>query len=152
MSRKNKLIRRNLDKKLQEFRSLSVFDANVKSWIKTIRQALGLTTYQLAKKTDLNQSRIVAMEKEEENLKISTLQKVADALDCKLVYALVPKNNLEEIAYNQARKKALKMLSKINHNMALENQASDGYDKIELEDMIQELLNGSQARLWDEDE
>jgi hypothetical protein len=35
--------------------------------------------------------------------------------------------------------------------MALENQTPI-YDKMELEDMVQELLNGSQARLWDEDE
>ena len=151
MKKNYKISRRKIDNKFEEFKQLSVFESNITCWIRTIRQALGITTTQLAKKMDLNQSRIVAMEKEEKNLKLSTLEKVAEALDCKLVYALVPKTSLEEMAYNQAQKKAMKILSKITHNMALENQ-TPVYDKIELEDMVQELLNGSQARLWDEDE
>lgn len=151
MKKNYKMVRRKLDKKFEEFKHLSTYENTINCWIRTIRQSLGLTTSQLAKKMNLNQSRIVAMEKEENNLKLSTLKKVADALGCKLVYALVPKTSLEAMAYNQAEKKAKKILQKISHNMGLENQTPI-YDKMELKDMIQELLNGSQARLWDEDE
>lgn len=55
------------------------------------------------------------------------------------------------MAYNQAEKKTKKLLQKVSPNMTLENQTPI-YDKMELEDLIQELLNSSQARLWDEDE
>lgn len=151
MKKNYKMARRRLDKKLEEFKHLSIYENTINGWIKTIRQSLGLTTSQLAKKMNLNQSRIFAMEKEESSLKLSTLEKVADALDCKLVYALVPKTSLESMAYNQAEKKAKKILQKVSHNMALENQ-TPSYDKMELEDIVQELLNGSQSRLWDEDE
>lgn len=150
MKNKNKLARIKLDSKFDKFRTLD-FDVPKQGWVKAIREALGLTTTQLAKKLGVKQPRVFKIEKEESSLSLNSLQEVADALGCKLVYALVPKTSLEEMAYNQARKKAMKIMSEVTHNMALENQTPI-YDKIELEDMIQEFLNGSQARLWDEDE
>lgn len=147
----NKLARRRLDEKLNNLEALRIIEVPSKGWIKAIREALGMTTIQLAKRLNLKQPRIIAIENNENNLKISTLEKIAKALDCKLVYSLVPKTSLEEMTYRQAERKAKKILAKVSHNMALENQTPI-YDKIELEDMIQELLNGSQARLWDEDE
>jgi len=151
MKKQNKLARRKLDEKFEQLKCLSSVDKPMQGWTKAIRQALGLTTTQLAKRLGVKQPRVLAIEKDENNLNLGTLEKVAEALDCKLVYALVPKTSLESMAYDQARKKAMKLLAKVSHNMALENQ-TPVYDKIELEDMVQELLNSSQARLWDEDE
>lgn len=150
MNKQNKLARRKLDEKFKKL-NLSSIEKPSQGWVKAIRQALGMTTYQLAKLLNIKQPRILEMEKTESSLSLKSLEKVADALNCKLVYALVPKTSLESMAYGQAEKKAKKILAKVSHNMALENQTPI-YDKIELEDMIQELLNGSQARLWDEDE
>ena len=148
MKSQNKLARRKLDEKFNQVNVLTL-EKPTKGWVKAIRDALGMTTTQLANRLWVKHPRILAIEKDESSLSLNSLEKVADALDCKVVYALVPKTSLEKMAYNQARKKAMKILSKVTHNMALENQAPV-YDKIELEDMIQELLNGSQARLWDE--
>lgn len=147
----NKLARRRLDERLNNLGTLRTIEVPSKGWIKAIREALGMTTTQLAKRLNLKQPRIIAIENNENNLKISTLEKIAKALDCELVYSLMPRTSLEEMTYRQAERKAKKILAKVSHNMALENQTPI-YDKIELEDMIQELLNGSQARLWDEDE
>jgi len=150
MKSQNKLARTKLDLKFSTINS-SIFEVPVQGWVKAIREALGMTTTQLAKKLGVTHPRILKIEKDEKSLSLSTLEKVADAMDCKLVYALVPRTSLEEMTYNQARKKALVIMSKVSHNMALENQMST-YDKAELEDLIQDLLSGSQARLWDEDE
>lgn len=150
MKNKNKLARIKLDSKFDKIRTFD-FEVPKQGWVKAIREALGLTTTQLAKKLGVKQPRVFKIEKEESSLSLNSLQEVADALGCKLVYALVPKTSLEEMAYNQARKKAIKIMSEVTHNMALENQTPI-YDKIEQEDMIQDFLNGSQARLWDEDE
>lgn len=150
MKNKNKLARRNLDKKFSKVDVLKL-EKPVQGWIKAIREALGITTTQLAERLGVKHPRILKIEKDESSLSINSLEKVADALDCRLVYVLVPKTSLEEMAYEQANKKAKKLLAKISHNMALEDQKPI-YDKRELEEMIQELLNGSQARLWDEDE
>lgn len=150
MKSQNKLARRKLDEKLNKIKAIN-FEMPAQGWVKAIRDALGMTTTQLAKKLGVTHPRILQIEKDESSLRLSTLEKVADALDCKLVYSLVPKTSLEEMAYNQARDKATRIMSEVKHNMALENQTPI-YDKIELEDMIQDFLNGSQARLWDEDE
>lgn len=149
MKNQNKLARNALDGKFIKVKE-QTFEVPPKGWIKAIRQALGLTSAQLAKKLNVKQPRVLEIERDETSLSLKNLEKVADALGCKLVYALVPKTSLEEMAYNQAEKKAKKILQKVSHNMALENQTPI-YDKMELEDMTQELLNGSQARLWDED-
>ena len=147
MKKQNKLARTKLDSKFSKIDS-SAFEIPIQGWVKAIREALGMTTDQLAKRLGVKQPRIFNIEKDEKSLSLSTLEKVAAALDCKLAYTLVPKTSLEEMTYNQARKKAISILSKVSHNMALENQESS-YDKSELEDLIQELLSGSQARLWD---
>lgn len=150
-----KLIRKNLDKKLKKFIKLFMYEKQPKSWIRTIREALGMTTTQLAKRAGISQPRIIAMEKNETNLKIKTLEKMADSMDCKLIYMFVPKfsinNSLDQIVELQATRKAKKLMEKINHNMAMENQESD-FTIIELDLLKQELLNGADARLWDEDE
>ena len=119
-------------------------------WLKTIREFLGMTTTQLAKRLEISQPRIVAMEKNERNVKISTMERIADVLNCDFSYAFVPRENIDDIIYNQAKKKAQKILDKVNKNMGLENQLAKTDDL--LKDIIEELLDGNIARIWDEDE
>ena len=109
-----------------------------------------MTTTQLAKKLGISQPRIVTMEKNEKNVKISTMERIADALNCDFSYAFVPRENINDIIYNQAKKKAQKILNKVNKNMGLENQLAKTDDL--LKDIIEELLDGNIARIWDEDE
>lgn len=143
-----KILRRSYQKKFEAFKQ-NIIEIPAQGWLKTIREFLGMTTTQLAKKVEVSQPRIVNMEKNEKNIKISTMEKVADALNCNFVYAFVPRENIDEIIYNQAKKRAMKILNKVNHNMGLENQLAKS-DEI-LEDIIKDLLDGNIARIWDED-
>ena len=127
----------------------AIIDRPPQGWLKTIREFLGMTTTQLAKKLDITQPRIVNLEKNEKNTKISTMERIADALNCDFVYAFVPRENIDNILYNQAKKKALKILNKVNTNMGLENQLSNNQDL--LEDLIKDLLDDNIARIWDEE-
>jgi transcriptional regulator with XRE-family HTH domain len=63
----------------------------LQGWIKTIRELLSMTTAQFSKKLKISQPRLVFMEKNEKNLKLSTMEKIADELNCDFVYALVPR-------------------------------------------------------------
>ena len=154
MTKNNETARRHLDVKFNKIRDLNLFTRPPKGWIRAIRNALGMTTTQLAKKLNIAQPRVTAIEKDEVlgNLKISTLESVADALGCELVYTLVPRENLEKMTYKQAEKKAKLILKNAEHTMKMENQlsSSDSYKK-QLEDLINELIKGQQARLWDEE-
>ena len=143
-----KLLRRSYQKKFDSFKK-TVMDRPPQGWLKTIREFFGMTTEQLAKKINVSQSRVVNLEKNEKNTKISTMERIADALDCDFVYAIIPRKNIDDILYNQAKKRALAILNKININMGLENQLSE--NKYSLEDLTEELLNKNIARIWDEE-
>lgn len=143
-----KLLRRLYQKKFDALKKF-VIERPPQGWLKTIREFLGMTTTQLAKKIGVTQPRVVGLEKNEKNTKISTMERIADALNCDFVYAFVPRKNIDDIIYNQAKKKAIKILNKVNANMVLENQLS--YDEEILEDLIKELLHDNIARIWDEE-
>lgn len=148
----HKTARRHLDARLNKI-GIDNFKRPPKGWIRAIRDALGMTTTQLAKRLGVAHPRIVAIEKEETlgNLKLSTLERAADALGCELVYALVPRQGLESMAKAQAVKKAKALMCNAEHTMQLEAQSSSKEDDTrQLETLVQELLKGSQARLWDD--
>jgi predicted DNA-binding mobile mystery protein A len=109
-------------------------------WIRTIREALGMTSTQLERRMGLSQPRIIQMEKNEKNLKIATLKKAATALGCRLVYALVPNEPIEEKLRDRAREKAAALTRKVHINMALENQQVDSTAQID--ELASELLAG----------
>ena len=144
-----KILRRSYQKKFDLFRK-AIIARPQQGWLKTIREFLGMTTTQLAKRLEISQPRIVAMEKNERNVKISTMERIADVLNCDFSYAFVPRENIDDIIYSQAKKKAKKILDKVNKNMGLENQLAKTDDL--LKDIIEELLDGNIARIWDEDE
>lgn len=152
MKRNNKTARRHLDEKFKKMGNIKLFEPPAKGWIKAIRTALGMTQSQLAKRLEVAQPRIIALEKEEitGNLKVSTLQKAAEALECELVYALIPRQSLDEIVYKQAESKAKRMLVDVEHSMRLEDQSSSKEAaEIQLKELIQELLEGAQGKLWE---
>lgn len=123
------------------------------SWVRMMREALGINQTQLAKLIGTSQPRVVKIEKDEADRKITleTLDKIADAMNMKLVYGFVPKGeSLEEIVESRARKIALERLKRIGHSMALEEQGLDAKEsKQALENMIQKILINEYKKIWD---
>lgn len=75
-----------------------------------------------------------------------TLRRAAEALDCTLVYALVPNESLEQIVRRRARQVAARDVRRVQHTMLLEDQAHpDDEDRL-----VSELADDMQAsrRLW----
>jgi len=116
--------RSHLDKRFKEIGAVTRFAPPVRGWIKAIREALGMSTAQLAKRLRIKQPSVIALEKSEAKgtIELATLRRVAEALDCSLVYALVPKKPLEAIVRGRARTFARRRLEAIEHSMMLENQ------------------------------
>jgi len=153
MRNKHDIARRHLDARFDSIRQLEDLTYQSKGWIKAIREALGMTSSQLAKRLNVTQPRITTMEKDEAlgNIKLSTLKGVAEALDCKLVYTLLPKEGLEPMARAQAEKRARALLHKATHNMKLENQKpTDHCNNQHCKELAEELLKTSGSRLWDD--
>ena len=55
----------------------------------------------------------------------------------------------ENFTNYQAKKKALKILNKVNSNMSFENQLANTNELTE--DIIKELLDDNISRIWDEE-
>ncbi len=91
----------------------------------------------------------IRIEDNENNLKICTLEKAAEALNCKLFYVLIPNEPLQEVVKHQAQKKAASMLYDLNQHMSLEEQGIDVDEKVER--AAQDLLFRSRSKIWDVD-
>lgn len=104
-----------------------------KGWIRAIRDALGMSSEQLGRRLSLRSQSIDDWEKTEANgsIQLATLRRAADALDCTLVYALIPKTSLEDAVQSRARRIAMRELRRVAHTMKLEDQATDDIDQKE---------------------
>jgi len=145
--------RKHLDKKLNSLRNSEALSRPARGWIKAIREALGMTTAQLGRRMGVSQPRAVTIEKAEVSGSITfdSLERAAHALDCRLVYAFVPRESLEAQVQDRARMLAKKRLGTISHNMALEDQrVSEDDEQTHLDRMIEEILNTPGSKLWDE--
>src|SRR5687768_17132946 len=90
--------RRAIDRKFANLGRVSGLTAPAAGWIAVIRRALGMTTAQLARRLSIAQPVVVRMEQSEAKgrIQLDTLRRAADALNCELVYALVPRMPLDE--------------------------------------------------------
>lgn len=150
-----KLMRLQVQNTLTAFTSLANQPRPPVGWVKTIRAALGMSSQALAKRLRCSQTNVIAMEKRETqgNITLETLEQVAAALQCKLVYALVPEKSLEQILTAQAHKVAQRQIKAINHSMSLEQQGLTNQQLQQQEAaLVAELLEGNLKELWEPDE
>lgn len=148
------LARRQLDRRLEPLRDSESLARPPRGWIKAIREALGMTTAQLGKRIGVSQPRVVEIEKAEVRgaITLESLQRAANALDCRLVYALVPRQPLETLIEERAEEIAMRRLESTAHSMALEAQSVAREDEREqLRQLVQKLVEQSGSRLWGDD-
>jgi predicted DNA-binding mobile mystery protein A len=146
------LARKHLDRRLTPLRNAEDLARPPRGWIKAIREALGMTTTQLALRTGVSQSRIPRIEtgEVEGSITLKTLRSVAEGMDCTLVYALVPNQTLDEMLNARAEAIADKQLRRTHQTMKLENQALGPRElKAERQRLIAELIRGDVRRLWE---
>jgi len=144
---------RHLDKRFAALRPLTKSPRPPKGWLRAVRDALGMTTSQLAKRLGVSQPRIVELEQSEVagSVTLGTLQRAAEALGCRLVYALVPEKPLADTVRKRAEKIAARETGAVEHSMRLEDQAvaSKTVRRDLVRRRVEELLRRP-ARLWDE--
>ncbi len=141
--------RAHLDNRFQDFGSLTRFTPPARGWIKALREALGMTTTQLAARLNVKQPSVVALEQSEAkgSMELATLRRVAQALDCTLVYALVPNQPLETTIRARARAFGRQRLAPLEHSMVLEDQQVGATQS---EAWLDELVREKNPRLfWD---
>jgi predicted DNA-binding mobile mystery protein A len=141
--------RTHLDERFKELGPVTRYSPPVRGWIKAVREALGMTTAQLAKRLGMKQPSVVAIEQSEAKgtIEVATLRRVAESLDCTLVYALVPNKPLETTIRDRAREFARRRRDPVEHSMLLEDQKVKGKDA---EARLDEIVRETNPRLfWD---
>ena len=153
MKNRTKLVRKQLDKTLLEFRSLLGISIPQKGWIRAIRDSLGMSGRQLADRLGVTRQRVSEIERDEltGSVSIKSMRKVADCLDCVFVYALVPQISLEHTVHDRATQVAEERLKRASQSMLLEGQELNEDDELDaLTDMIEEMIETLPSTLWDD--
>ncbi|MBZ0148574.1 MAG: mobile mystery protein A [Pseudorhodoplanes sp.] len=143
--------RQRLDDRLAALKPTERFTPPPKGWVKAIREALGMTGVQFARRMRVSPQSADALEKSEATgaIQLKTLRRAAEALDCTLVYALVPNTTLDGAVRARARKIAVRDLGRVAHSMKLEAQGTGDADReARIEAYIREHLGDRD--LWNE--
>ena len=148
-----KLAIEQLDRTMQGFELLKNQPSPRKGWIRAIRDVLGMTSKQLAKRLGVAQQRVVRLEQDEVHGKVTlkTMQKTAEAMGCVFVYGVVAKESLEQIVNKQAQLLAAKRMEKSNQMMRLEDQELSKNEQARvMQNLIDEIVETMPKSLWDE--
>jgi predicted DNA-binding mobile mystery protein A len=138
-----------LDERFQKLGTAKRFAPPVRGWIKAIRESLGMSTAQLAARLKIKQPSLVNLEQSEAKgtIELATLRRVAEALDCTLVYALLPNKPLEAMVRDRARAFTRKRRAHIEHSMLLEDQTVKGKES---DARLDDIMRETNPRLfWD---
>lgn len=140
--------RQVLDKRLATFQPATQHQAPAKGWIRAIRNSVGLSAAQLGHMLDVRSQSIDDLERSEAagTISLETLRRVGRAIDCTLVYALVPNTSLQAMVEQRAEDLAKAALAGVSHTMALEDQQVEGPVQQQIEDYIADHI--SERDLW----
>lgn len=146
-----RIARRQLDLRNEQMHQLpaEVFARPQAGWVRAVRDALGMSTRDLAARLSVTSMAISKLEASERagTIGLDTLTRAADALGCDVVYALVPRVPLEQQVHHQAETVARAELGPVATTMALEDQSVDAQTTHSLvEDRIAELIDS--RGLW----
>ncbi len=147
---KANLRRRQIDEILSKYRDLPFFK---KGYIREIRDALQMSSPQLAKLLGISESTVRGLEQSERNgtITLNSLEKVGKALNCRLVYALVPETTLDKTIKQRAQMIAERDFLQVNRSMELEDQSLKINEQAALlNDQVQYLVQNAGRRLWDQ--
>ena len=112
-----------------------------------------MTSAQLARRLGVSQPTVTNLEQSEaaETISLKSLKKMAEALDCSLVYAFVPHTSLEETMQKQAKRRAAELTGRVEHTMQMEAQGRNAEERdIELQELAEELIRTLSRELWED--
>ena len=144
-------VRKRMDAKLMNLKQVSDFPPPPKGWIRAIREIIGMSGVQFAERLGVTSQSIADLEKSEAlgTIQLASLRKAADALDCDLVYALVPKTSLDGSVQGRARNIARRALLQVTRTMTLESQQATGRNmEDEIADYVRDHVRDRD--IWDD--
>ena len=140
---------RLLDRAGQQLAGLK---APKEGWISVMRKALGMSAPALAYRMGVTKAAIYQAERKEREggVTLQHMEKLAEAIGGRFVYAIVPDGSVEEILRTHARKKAESIIRCASAHMALEKQSlTPAQMQEEIERLAEELLRNPPSDFWE---
>ena len=114
-----------------------------------------MSAEQLAHRLALSRSRIIQLEHAEirDAVTLRSLREAAHALECELVYAIVPRSNsaLESIIKTRAEQIAKETMRKVAHSMSLEAQSiNEDILEEQKEELVKYLMEDVRKNIWND--
>ena len=148
----NTLRRRQLDRGLTD---LSLPPKPSKGWIVEVRNILGMSAAQLGHRLGIRQSTVAKLEQSERDgtITLNSLERLAGAMSCRLVYAIVPETTYSQILDSQAKLRAEEVIGIVQASMALEGQSNTAdVLESEVEVLSGELVRTLSREIWNTNE
>jgi len=144
------LQRRQLDRTMSAIPRDLLLHRPARGWIREIRNALGISAAELARRLGVSRATVAQMERDETTgaITLRRLERAADALECSVGYALIPKRPLGEVVRTRAREVASRLIGQIDQTMALEAQATSEDERARAVDDLAADLVRQGRRLW----
>lgn len=145
------LLIEQLSKRLKGLDRKELREPPAKGWIRSMRDALSMNSYQLAKRVGVPQSNIMKWEQREVDgtITMKSMSRVAEAMQCDFVYALVPRQPINSILEERAKQIVSESLEQVSRSMRLEDQETTASHRARLaKDLVRRLLEETPRRLW----
>lgn len=121
-------------------------------WVRAIREALGMTQAQLGARVGVSRQSVQDFEKSETERRITldSLDRLARAMECRVVYALVPESgSLDSIRERRANVLVRALAKKAGHSMELEAQGvSTDVQERQHKLLVEALMSAKAHKLW----
>ena len=127
---------------------------STEGWIKTVRKALGMSGSQLAKRLGVTKGRVSQAESAELSggSTIMSMQNMAQAMDCRFVYAIIPKKEIHSIIRDRAILKAKEQIKAASTQMALEAQSLNHEQlAFEVDRLASDIIKNMPSDLWNDE-
>lgn len=119
--------------------------------LRDIREALGMTQKQLAKRIKISQPLLSRIEDNAASCALRTVARIARALECDFLGAIVSKETLETMIRRQAGIRAKSIIKRTFASMAMEQQAPENKAyEYQLKKLTEELISDPGPELWEE--
>lgn len=147
------LIRQQYQHKFDDGPVVRLLRRPKEGWVRTLRKALGMSSPQLGRLLGVSKAQVSQMERMEvdDRITLKQLRRVAEKLECELVYAVVPRSSINEMIRDRAHFKAKKVVEAANKHMILESQQlseTSLNEQIDLE--TKRLIQDMPRDLWEE--
>jgi len=127
--------------------TISTFKVPHRGWVKSIREALGMTATDLGERLGIAPQSVLTLEKSEMGgrARMDSLKKVAEAMDCSFVYAFIPNSSLEGFVKKQTEYVIAETMNRVSHSMKLEGQETN-FSDADYNNILNDLEGSS--KIW----